>query len=127
MRAIKKFFPLWLLALLLAGCTTTITNLTPNQAVRNSSGLYPVGAAWESAKQSIQDNTLKAYVLIDMKTYPMQRTPMVNNRWETLIPVPADENTINYRFKFDYQYLGIPHREENSVLSPIYHLQIIDN
>ena len=34
----------------------------------------------------------------------MRPVPMVQNRWEGFVPVPPNENGVNYRFKFDYLY-----------------------
>jgi hypothetical protein len=110
--------------LLLAGCTSTITNLTPGQLPRNSTGLYPVEVAWTSREHVIKHESIKPYVIIGTEAYPMRVTPIVSNRWETLIPVPADQNIVNYRFKVDYLQLRMPEARMNSKLSPEYKLQI---
>ena len=41
----KKFLPVLFLPLLLAGCATAFTNLTPLQQARNPKNLYPVEVA----------------------------------------------------------------------------------
>ena len=43
-----------------------------------------------------------------------------------LTEVPADQNVIYYRFKFDYYYNRIPERRKSSKLSPEYKLVILD-
>jgi hypothetical protein len=58
--------------------------------------------------------------------YPMQPTPMVKNRWETMIPVPADQNMLNYRYKFDFEYYSIPNRRQNSKLSEPFQLKVLE-
>jgi hypothetical protein len=48
----------------------------------------------------------------------------MTNRWEALIPVPAGQNLIHYRFKFDYMVNRIPTPKPDSKLSQEYTLQI---
>jgi len=110
----------------LAGCSTTITNLTPSQQVRNPSGLYPISAAWHSPQQSIVKDSIKAYVIVGLEAYPMQLTPLTKNRWETLVPVSANKNILNYQFKYDFVYLSMPERKGNSMLSQPFQLRIVD-
>jgi hypothetical protein len=116
---------LFLLSVLLSGCAS-ITNLTPRRQVRNSTGLYPIEAAWQTREQALKPETLKPLVMVGLESYPMQPTPVVTNRWETLIPVPADKKIVRYRFKFDYQYNAIPQPRMNSKMSPEYTLEIVD-
>ncbi len=124
MLIIKKMLPLLLLTVSLTGCVS-ITNLTPSNMTRSDNGLYPFEAAWNSNQQSLRKDSIKAYVIIDINSYPMQPTPIVENRWETLVPVPADKKYVTYRYKFDYEYNGVPTRRTNSKLSPSYQLEII--
>jgi hypothetical protein len=121
----RKTIALMLLPVLLAGCTS-ITNLTPRQHVRNKDGLYLFEAAWSSRQQSIVKESLKPYVVIGLDYYPMEPTPLVSNRWETLVPVPANQKFVNYRYKFDFDYLAIPVRRQDSRLSEPYTLEIRD-
>ena len=122
----KRFLPLLLLPCLLAGCTTTISNLTPTRQARNTTGLYPFEVAWQSSQQSLRKESIKPYVMIGMESYPMQPTPIIKNRWETLVPIPAGKDIVNYRFKFDYEYNAIPVPRQNSKMSPSYQLQILE-
>lgn len=120
-----RFFATACAALLLTGCaTTTITNLTPSKVERNSSGLYQFEVALETRQQSLRQESLQPYVLIGLESYPMQPTPVLKNRWETLVPIPADESVVHYRYKFDYEYNSIPQRRKSSLLSAPYRLQI---
>jgi hypothetical protein len=112
------------LACMATGCRTTLTNLTPSQQPRSTTGLYPFEVMWNTSQYSIREDTVQAYVLTGTESYPMSRTPQLTNRWEAFVPVPSDKNVINYRFKFDYQYLSIPNRRDNSKLSPQYQLRI---
>ena len=56
----------------------------------------------------------------------MRKTSLMKNRWETLVPIPADKNVINYRFKFDFEYNAIPQPRPDSILSREYQLEIGD-
>jgi hypothetical protein len=124
MRTIKNFVLLALLALTMAGCRTSITNLSPAQVIRNTNGLYSFEAAFATTEQAIVTNTITAYVVAGLDLYPMQRTPVVKNRWEAMVPIPADKKILHYRYKFDYEYLTIPKRRLNSKLSAPYSLKI---
>lgn len=116
--------PLLLLWVITAGCST-VTNLTPSQHVRNSEGLYPCEVEWMSRQHSLRPESIKAYVVIDLESYPMQRTYLLSNRWETLIPVSTNLKHLTYRFKFDYEYDSVPRPRPNSLLSRPYQLTII--
>jgi hypothetical protein len=120
-----KVLPLLLLPALLAGCTS-ITNLTPRQQARNAAGFYPVEMVWDSNRQAIRKETLKPTVLVGEEAYPMRPALMLKKRWETLIPVPASSNYVNYRIKVDFEYNDIPVPRPDSRLSPPYQLEIKD-
>ena len=116
------------LGLLASGCaTTTITNLTARQTFRSDKDLYSVEVALSSRQQTLRWQTIKAYAVMDNNTYTMRLTPLMTNRWETLIQVPAGKTAADFRFKFDYMYdaFGSPGKLD-SLLSPVYHLQILD-
>jgi len=127
MASFIKRFALLLCPLLLVGCTTSsITNLTPSVQPRNPEGVYPVEALWKSNQQSLKDETIQPYVMIGLESHPMKPTPLLNDRWEAMIPVAADKDHIYYRFKFDYQYRGMPGSRSDSVLSEEFRLDIAD-
>jgi hypothetical protein len=121
-----KIIGFTVLAALLTGCSTTVTNLTPRQMPRSDKNLYPFEVSLDTSQRSVVDETIKAYVMIGFETYPMQPTPMLKNRWDTLVPIPAGTNFVHYRYKFDYEYLAIPQRKQGSILSPMYTLEIQD-
>ncbi|MEP6663107.1 MAG: hypothetical protein ABJC04_05520 [Verrucomicrobiota bacterium] len=125
MRIAKNFFLFSVAALILAGCSS-ITNLTPTQQSRNALGLYTVEAAWDSRQQSIRPDSFHPSVVVGLENYPMRRTLLLKNRWEALVPVSADKNSIYYRFKFDFDYNAIPQPLPDSKLSREYKLEITD-
>jgi hypothetical protein len=113
-------------SLLVSGCATTITNLTPSTQKRNADSLYPFEVAVDTPDHRIRESSLKPYVLIGPEAYPLQPTHMLKNRWETLIPIPPGKEYVNYRYKFDYQYNSIPNPRPGSRLSRPYQLHIVD-
>jgi hypothetical protein len=124
---LKKFLPLLLVPLVLAGCATTFTNLTPQHQVRNANHLYPVEVAFTSRQQSLRWETIQPSVNVGTEFYPMRPTLLMTNRWEALVPVPAGKNVIQYRYKFDFKYneFGQP-PQNDSASSPQYTLRILD-
>ena len=127
MLTLKKILPLVLLPLLFAGCgTTAIVNLTPSRLPRKDNGQYPFGVEWSSRQQSLIKDSIKAYVIIGLDQYPMERTPLLTNRWETLVPIAGDKDSVIYRYKFDYEYQGFPAREPDSKLSKVYQMFILE-
>lgn len=111
--------------MLLLGCaTTSITNLTPSDFPRTNSGLYRIEATWQSNQKSVVEDSVKPVVIIGQMQYPMRALPFAVDRWETMVPVPADKDIIYYRFKFDYRYRTMSHPLANSQRSPKYRLDI---
>ena len=127
---LKKFLPILPLlpVLLLAGCTTgTFSRLTPTVQPRNANNLYPVEAIFNSNQQALRWDSIKAYVVVDGQALPLRPVPMMSNRWDGLVPVPPTENTVTYRFKFDYLYNSFDSTPKpNSESSPNYVLKIVD-
>ena len=122
---INRIWLVFLIPLFLSGCAS-FTNLTPSKLPRNPNGLYPFEVAWQTKQQSLRRDSIRAYVIMDLESYPMQPTQVVKNRWETLVPIPASKRSISYRYKFDYDYNSIPVPQKDSVLSPSYQLEITD-
>lgn len=123
----KKILPLLLLPLLFTGCATTFSNLTPKTQPRNANHLYPVEVAFNSRQQSLRWETIQPFVNVGTEFYPMRPTLLMTNRWEALVPVPASQNAIQYRYKFEFKYnaVGLP-PQPDSALSPQYTLRIAD-
>jgi uncharacterized lipoprotein YajG len=123
---LKSILPL-LPVLLLAGCSSTFTRVTPLQQPRNADNQYPVEVIFSSTQQSLRQDSIKPYVLVNGDLYPLRPVPIVKNRWEGLVPVAPTASGTTYRFKFDYLYNNIgTDPKPDSVVSPQYKLQIID-
>ncbi|HOC57100.1 MAG TPA: hypothetical protein PKI20_15895 [Verrucomicrobiota bacterium] len=123
---LKNSLPLLLLSLLLAGCATQLTNLTPLQQKRNPNNLYAVEVALNTRQQTLRWQSIQPQIIADRGTYQMRPTPLVSNRWEGLIPVPPGVSSIEYRYKLDYQYNRMGTPGNGSLLSPKYVLQIVE-
>ena len=123
----KKLLPILLAPLLLAGCATTFTNLSPQHQVRNANHLYPVEVAFNSRQQSLRWETIQPFVNVGSEFYEMRPTKLMTNRWEALVPVPAGQHTVHYRYKFDFKYnaLGKP-PQSDSLISPEFTLRILE-
>ncbi len=119
----KKIFCLLLLPMLLAGCTS-ITNLTPSQYPRDPSGFYRVEAEWKSSRQAILPDSFQPLVMIGFNTFPMRPVPVVQDRWEAYVPVPADKDFVLYRYKFDFLVNSISKPHPDSLMSPEYTLKV---
>jgi hypothetical protein len=125
---LKRFLPL-LPALLLAGCSTnaTFTRMTPSEQPRNANNLYPVEIAFNSAQQSLRWDSIRPYVIVHGQPFPLRPVPIVQNRWEGLVPVPPTVDTVTYRFKFDYLYNSFGNDPQpDSAWSPSYTLKVVN-
>ena len=122
----KKSLPLLSLSLLLAGCASQLTNLTPQQQVRNADNRYPVEVAMDSRQQTIRWDSIQPKIVVGDQFYDMRPTPYMTNRFEGLIPVAPGTSVVHYRYKLDFQYnrMGKPGNE--SAVSPEYTLRILD-
>lgn len=122
----KKIFGLLLLPLLFSGCTATLTNLTPLQQPRSTNNLYNVEVAVASRQQTMRWQSVRPTVVVGERSYPMTPTPILTNRWEALIPVSPDKNSVNYHYKFDFDYNAFGKPRSDSAKSQDYTLHIID-
>ena len=122
----KKFLPL-LPLLLLTGCASTFTRVTPLEQPRNPDNLYPVEVIFSSDQQSLRWDSIKASVLVNGQAVEMRRVPLVKNRWEGVISVPPGVSVITYRFKFDYLHNVFGSQPQpDSIISKIYAMKIVE-
>jgi hypothetical protein len=85
-----------------------------------------VECSFDTQQRTLKDGTLAPQVVVDMDSYPMRRVLKSNNRWETLVPVPANKKEVTYHFKIDYDYSGFNKVGKSSILSQDYKLTIAD-
>jgi hypothetical protein len=120
----KILFGLLMLPVLLTGCTS-ITNLTPSHYPRDPSGYYRVEAEWYSNRQAVMEDSFKPLVVVNgLDTVPMQPVPLVEDRWQAYIPVPADKDMVLYHYKFDFRENSIGGPRPNSMMSRDFELHI---
>lgn len=124
---LKKVLPVLMAPLLLAGCATTFTNLTPLQQPRNEKNLYPVEVAFTTRQQSLRWSSIKPQIMVGTEYYQMRPTPLMTNRWEGLLPVSANTDIVHYRYKFDFEYNTLGHPKPDSALSPEYTLHVLES
>jgi hypothetical protein len=122
----KKSLPLLFLSLLLAGCATQLTNLTPVQQLRDTNNLYRVEVAFNSRQQTIRWQSIEPKIVVGTESYEMRPTPLMTNRWEGLIPVPAGTSIVHYHYRFDYQYNRMGNPGKDNSISRDYTLRILD-
>ncbi len=126
MLKLKRVVPVCLLAIFIASCASKIiTNLTPTQLPRNATGQYLVEMALDSTQQTLRSGSINPTVVVGFNPYPMRPTLRLANRWEALVPVPAGQDSIMYRFKVDYEYNKFSAKPgQGSLMSDEYKLTI---
>ena len=123
----KKLLPVLSLPLLVAGCSTTFTNLTPTQQSRNDNNTYPVEVAFKCTQQKLMWDTIQPKIVVGSESYPMKPTPLMTNRWEGLVPVPPGENVVRYRYRFDFLDNDFRKTTADNAVSQEYTLRILDH
>lgn len=122
----KKSLPVLLLPLLLAGCATQLTNLTPQQQHRNANNLYPVEVSFNTRQETVRWQSIRPQIVVGPEAYPMRPTPLMTNRWEGLVPVPAGVNAVRYHYKLDFQFNKMGKPGNDTALSREYTLRILE-
>jgi hypothetical protein len=124
---LKKSLPVLSLSLLLlAGCATQLTNLTPLQQVRDTNNLYRVEVAFDTRQQTVRWQSIQPKVVVGKQFYDMRPTPFMTNRWEGLLPVPPGTSVVHYRYKFDFRYNRMGRPGNDNAVSQEYTLRILD-
>jgi len=123
---LKRFLPLLFAPLLITGCASTFTNLTPLRQTRNTNNLYPVEVAMTSRQQSLRWDSIRPQIMVGNDFYPMRPTALMTNRWEGLVPVAPSSSLVHYRYKFDFDYNAMGKAKPDSALSPEYTLNITE-
>jgi hypothetical protein len=122
----KKSVSVLLLSLALTGCATHFTNLSSLHQERNANNLYPVEVAFNTRQQTVRWQSIRPRILVGKEFYDMRPTPLMTNRWEGLIPVPPGQHSVEYQYKFDFQYNRMGAPGTDSAISRRYTLHVID-
>ena len=123
----KKSLPLLSVSLLvLAGCATQLTNLTPQQQIRDTNNTYRVEVAFNTRQQTLRWQSIQPKIVVGTESYDMRPTPFMTNRWEGLLPVPPGTNIVHYHYKFDFKYNQMGNPGNDNAVSQEYTLRILD-
>jgi hypothetical protein len=109
----------------MAGCSS-INNVTARRQVRNDTDQYLLEVQFKSTRQTMRWDSIKPNVVIGKDFYPMHLTPLMTNRWETLVPIPRGESVLYYQYKFDYDCNSFGPKQPGSLMSHKYRLQILE-
>lgn len=121
---VKKLLLVAATAAFVAGCAPNYVNLTPGRVSPTADKVYPFEVQWDSPRRGANNASVQAYVVIGTNFFPMTRIPNTANRWEARVPLPPEMTVVPYRFKFDYDYPGLPKRELASDRSPEYKIGV---
>lgn len=123
---LKRLSALLVVPLLLGGCASTLTNLTPQTQARNENNLYPVEVSLNTRQQTLRWDSIKPQIMVGTEFYPMRPTPLMTNRWEGLIPVGPGTNVVHYRYKFDFLQNAMGGPRPDSAISQPFTLRIVE-
>lgn len=122
----KKSLPVLLLTLLLAGCATQLTNLTPQQQRRNANNQYLVEVAFNTRQETVRWQSIRPQIVVGADMFPMRPTPLMTNRWEGWLPVPQGTTQVRYHYKLDFEYNKMGKPGNDTSLSKEYTLRILE-
>ena len=71
----------------------------------------------DTTQQTLIPSSVAPIVVVGFETYPMRQTKKTVNRWETLVPIPANKDSIVYHFKVNYEYHRFGKPGKGSLLS----------
>lgn len=100
----KLFFPVICIALglLVAGCTPTISDLTPNRVPQNPSGIYTLSMTPRSFDGTVVDGTYEAFIVIRGQEHKMRPSPMGEGIFDYDFSMPEGLNEAYYYYILRY-------------------------
>ena len=122
----KKSLSVLLLSLLLPGCATQLTNLTPQQQRRNANNQYLVEVAFNTRQQTVRWQSIRPQIVVGAMGYDMRPTPLMTNRWEGWLPVPRGTTQVRYHYKLDFEFNKMGKPGSDTSLSREYTLRILE-
>jgi hypothetical protein len=80
----------------------------------------------DTRQGTLRWDSIDAKIMIGTNFYAMRKTPLMQNRWEGFVPVPANTNIVYYRYRLDFLYNDFGGPKRDSALSDQYRLLILD-
>lgn len=116
-----------LLALLFAGCQTTVTNLTPSKLPENPSGIYTFSFVANADSANIMQETVEARLVINGETHTMTRDSLDNNLFAYDFPMPQGQTNARYYYTLTYNYTNRDGKIlKGDVASPLYDTRLVN-
>ncbi|MSU46282.1 MAG: cell surface protein [Lacunisphaera sp.] len=92
-----------LLLLVLTGCNSTITNLTPDTVPANPSQIYTITASFRPVNSQIDVSSIAPRIIIDGQNYKMTKSAVGSDIWEFEYQIPAGRAAVSYYFICNYR------------------------
>ena len=108
------------------GCSTVITNLTPDTLPENPSNIYTLSFRAKLGQSNVVQEALKAAVVIDGKEYEMRPIGMGKNIFEFDYAISPGQSEARYYFLIDYDYKISTDVRHNQKFSEVYDLRLIN-
>lgn len=89
-------------ALILAGCSPTITNLTSKQVPQNASGIYTLSMAISNDNGNVPSKSYKPAIVIDGEVHPMRQSEVGRSVYEYEYTMPQGRSEARFYYILDY-------------------------
>lgn len=121
-----KFIPLLglCLSLLLCGCKTTFTNLTPQQVPQNPSGIYTLSFAAKIGESDVAKDSIEGFITIDGERHPMRETSPGSRVFEYEYAIPQNRQHATYFYEMQYKVNVHDSERERYAVSEYQNLQL---
>ena len=100
--------------------TSKVINLTPERIPQNPSGIYALSMTTNVAENDAIPDTVKAAIVIEGNTYPMQKDPQAGSIYEFQYQMPQSKNQASYYFIINYKTDAERNAAEKSLFSQVY-------
>lgn len=104
MYALRKLLFLFPLLALLAGCSTSFQDYTPDRIPQNPSGIYTFSFTANVPGENIVSGSEEAQIVINGETHEMQKVPGKDLTFTYDYKMPAGVNEARYYYVLTYQY-----------------------
>lgn len=104
-----------LVALAAVGCSTTVfNNFVDERIPQNASNIYTFSFAADLPFGNLVEESLKAKIVIDGETYPMQPTPDNSRIFTFDYQMPPGVNEVRYYYILEYDYINQGNQGSNT-------------